>query len=209
MGTWVNIGILACVIIAAVIGVIVAIIRYGKEDEYLDQSVGINFMSKHCDGRMIGVEKKSEVGKDGRKIITFSPRDVNPHEIDKIKDVVVIVDKNKCISLPKSGDASRDKNINVYLPPNPSDFPEALKNNLFGKTMMLLTAITNAENTEIDAFKEGMKRQSAHIKAMATGEVSLERMTQVEEIYNDLLDAAKEAKKDKFSSPGNVAPLNR
>lgn len=206
MSFWVNFGILFCVVIAAIVGVTILVIRYGREDDYLDQPIGINFMSKHCDGRMIGVEKKSETGKDGRKIITLTPRDVNPHNIDAIQDVTVIVDRNKCIPLVKSNDASREKNINVYLPPNPDDFPEGLKNNLFGKSMMFLTAILNSDNAEISAYKEGMRRQVAHTKNMATGEVSLEQMNQFREIFEDLLDAALASKKDKFPTTSGINP---
>lgn len=195
-----------CLLVAAVIAIVIAVVKYGKEEEFFDEPIGLNFMADHCDGRFIGVEKKSELGKDGRKIITLEPRDVNPYQMEKAKNVPVVVDRNKLISLPK-GVVSRDKNINIYLPPSLADFPPALKETLFGKIMMFLTAITDASNAEIAAFQEGMKRQSQHVKTMATGEVSLERMNQIEEIYDDLLTAAKDTKKgDKFPAPGTITP---
>lgn len=204
MSFWINFGILLAIIIAATIGVIVTIIRYGKEEEYLDNPIAINFMSDFCDGRFIGVEKKVELGKEGRKIITLEPRDVDPRQLDNVKNVTVIVDKNKLISLPKG--TSRDKNISIYLPPTVESFPKALKETMFGKMLMLLTAITDAENTEIAALQEGMKRQSQHIKDMAAGEVSAERITQITEIYDDLLSASRENKRDRFPSPGTMTP---
>ena len=209
MGFWINVGILACVIIAATVGIVIAIVKYGKEDEYLDSTLGVNFMASYCDGVAMGIEKSSILGKEGRKIITLSPRDINPHNVDNIKDIKVIVDKAKCITLPK-GVWSRDKNINIYLPPSIEDFPKPLRETLFGKLLMLLTSITDASNAEITALQEGMKRQSAHIKSMATGEVSLEKMTQIEEIYSDLLEASKEGRRgDKFPSPGTMTPPPR
>jgi hypothetical protein len=207
MSLWVNIGILSCIVISAVIVIIISIVKYGKEELSIDSNIGINVMAKYCDGRAIGVEKDIKLGKEGRKIISFSPRDVNPYLIDTIEDVPVIVDKNKCIPFPK-GSWSKDKNINIYLPPTPDDFPEPFKNNILGQALMLVTSIINSDNAEIDAFKEGMKRQMAHTRSMAAGEVSLERINQMEEIFSDLLDAAKDSKKDnKFPTGGmNIPP---
>ena len=205
MSFWINFGILVCVIVTMVIGVIIVVIRYGKEEEYLDEPMILNWMSHHCEGRFIGVQKKVELGKEGRKIITMSPRDINPHFIDKVKDVPIVVDKNKDIPLPK-GVCSNDKNVIMVLPPTVEDFPPGLKETPFGKMLMFYTSITNASNAEVSALQEGMKRQEAHIKSMAAGEVSTERMTQMQEIFDDLLKSALQAKKDKFSSSGSLMP---
>ena len=201
MSLLVSIGIVICIIIGMVILAIIVYVKFREEEEEKDNPLGINFLANHSNGRAIGIEKEIIIGKGNRKIITLSPRDINRENIKKldIEDVKVIVDKNKLISIPK-GLWSKDKNINIYLPSKLSDFSTALKQTEFGKMLMFWTAIKNADNAEIDALQEGMKRQAAHIESIGAGELSVAKMQQIEEIYSDLLSAAKESKKDKSSS---------
>lgn len=205
MSLLVNIGILLCIVISIIVVVVIVILRYKEEELEKDNPIGINFLATNSEGRAIGVEKSIVVGKGDRRVITLSPRDVMTKGLKELKDVTVIVDKNKLLSLPK-GVFSKDKNINLYLPPSIDKFPEPLKKTLFGKLLMFLTTITNAENAELDALQEGMKRQAAHIESLGMGELSKEKMTQLEEVYTDLLNAAKDIKKDKtgYTSPSGI-----
>lgn len=200
----VNAGILFVLFIAFAILTWIVIIIYNKdEDEYLDNAYGINFLTNNTQGGAIGVEKYVKYGKDGRRIIKFSPRDVLIRDLKLIPDIDVIVEKNKTIPIPK-GLWSRDKNINIYLPATPDDFPEPLKQTEIGKMFMLWTALKNSDNGEIEAFKEGMKRQKAHIISMGAGEVSIEKITQLDEYFQEALDAIKDTKKKDES--GGFAP---
>lgn len=202
----VGIGILIVIFIALGIAVWLAVIWFGKEeDENLDNPICINFLADYSDGRFIGIEKYSVLGKDGRKVITMSPRDVLIKDIKKIQDVKVIVDENKLLPLSK-GQGSRDKNVHIYLPKDASHFPKQLKESMFGKWLMFLTELQNVENSELDAFKEGMKRSSAHIKAMGAGELSVERMTQLTEYFDEVIKSIQEAKKKEGDTSGFNPP---
>ena len=207
MGFLVNLGILICILISIVIVVTVVILRYKEEEEIRDNPLAINWMSANCDGRAIGVEKNTVLGKDGRKVITISPRDVDSKNLKELNDVTVIVDKNKLISFPK-GSLSSDKNINMYLPPSPDLFSDNLKQTEFGKMLMFWTSLKGADNALIDSLKEGMKIQSAHVKSLAGGEVSIEKMTQLEELFQEALKAVQDTKRDKSSGypPTGVPP---
>lgn len=199
-------GILFVIFVAFAIITWIVVIHFSKEEEEeRDNPYGINFLTGNTDGGAIGVEKYVKYGKDGRRIITFSPRDVYIKDINQIPDKQIIVDKNKTISLPK-GFWSKDKNINIYLPPSPDAFPEPLKKTEFGKILMLYTALKEVDNTELDAFKEGMKRQAEHIKSMAMGEVSIEKITQLDEYFQEALSAIKDSRKKDEPSSGFSPP---
>ena len=202
----VGIGIMIVLFVAFAILTWIAIIYFSKEeDEEIDAPIGLNFIAGQTDGRAVGVEKYVNEGKEGRKVITFSARDVRIKDIKQMPDVQVIVDKNKTITLPK-GTWSKDKNINIYLPPSVDKFPEPLKKTEFGKILMLYTALKDADNGEIDAFKEGMKRQKAHIQAMGAGEISIKHLTQINELFQETLDSIRESKKKDENTSGFSPP---
>jgi hypothetical protein len=71
---------------------------------------------------------------------------------------------------------------------------------------MLWTALKNADNGEIEAFKEGMKRQKAHIISMGAGEISIEKITQLDEYFMEALDAIKDTKKKDEGAGGFTPP---
>jgi len=201
----VGVGVIIVLFIAFAIGIWIAIIWFSKdEEEERDNPYGINFMTQHTQGGAIGVEKYVKYGKDGRRIVKFSPRDVYVKDVTQIPEMDIIVDKNKTISIPK-GFWSKDKNINIYLPPTPDKFPEPLKRTEFGKMLMFWTALKDADNAEIEAFKTGMSRQSEHIKKMGAGEISIERITQLDEMFQEALDAIKDTRK-KDEGAGGFAP---
>jgi hypothetical protein len=202
----VNAGIIIVFGLATVVGIWIAILFYGKDDEEeRDNPYGINFLTQHTQGGAIGVERYVKYGKNGRRIIKFSPRDVYVKDMTQIPDIDVIVEKNKTISIPK-GAWSKDKNINIYLPPSADAFPEPLKNTEFGKMFMFWTALKDADNAELDAFKEGMRRQSAHIRSMGAGEISIEKITQLDEYFMEALDAIKDTKKKDEGAGGFTPP---
>jgi hypothetical protein len=206
MATVVGVGILLVLFCALGIGVWWAIVVFSKdEEEDLDNTFGINFMSGLSEGRALGIEQSVVLGKDNRRIIDFSPRDVRIKDITQIKNVPIITDHNKTITLPK-GTFSKDRNINIYLPPNASSFPEPLKKTPFGKMLMLFTEMTNSDNAEIDAFKTGMARQKEHIKAIGAGEVSIRHLDQVTELFQETLDSMKEARKKDDGAGGFTPP---
>jgi hypothetical protein len=202
----VNVGIIFILGIACVIGIWIAIVFFHKEEEEdRDNPYGINFLTQHTQGGAIGIERYVKYGKDGRRIIKFSPRDVYVKDMTQIPDIDIIVEKNKTISVPK-GAWSKDKNINIYLPPSADAFPEPLKSTEFGKMLIFWTALKDANNSELDAFKEGMKRQSAHIKSMGAGEISVEKITQLDEFFMEALDAIKDTKKKDEGTGGFTPP---
>lgn len=202
----IGVGVMLVLFIAFGILTWIAIIYFSKEEEEeRDNAYGINFLTHNTQGGAIGVEKYVKYGKDGRRIIKFSPRDVYVKDVKQILDIDVIVDKNKTISIPK-GLWSKDKNINIYLPPSPDDFPEPLKKTEFGKILMLYTALKDADNAELEAFKTGMARQAEHIKSMGAGEISVERITQLDEMFQEALDAIKNTRKKDDGAGGFTPP---
>jgi hypothetical protein len=199
MSLLVNIGILFCIIAALAVIVGIVIVKYREEPKDKDNPYCINFLSGQTEGRAIGVEKTTIVGKNGRRIVKFSPKDIYNDNLIEIPDVEAVVDQNKIISLPK-GTLSKDKNINIFLPATPDRFPDPLKQHEFGKMLMFWTSLKSADNALIDSLKEGMLRQTEHLKSLGGGEVSVEKMTQIHELFEDTLNAVKESKKDKTST---------
>lgn len=202
----VTVGLIFVLGIAVVIGIWIIILFYAKdEEEERDNPYGINFLTQHTQGGAIGVERYVKYGKDGRRVVKFSPRDVYVRDMTQIPDIDIIVEKNKTLSIPK-GAWSRDKNINIYLPPSADDFPEPLKKTEFGKMFMFWTALKDADNAEIEAFKEGMKRQAEHIKSMGAGELSVEKITQLDEYFQEALNAIRDSKRKDDGVTGFTPP---
>ena len=139
----------------------------------------------------------------------MAPRDLllqSLKDLEAVEDVKVIAERNKIISLPK-GRTSKDRNIKIVLPKSASEFDQSLKETDFGKILMFLTELKNTDLTEIEAFREGMRRQSSHIKKIAGGEVSIERLSYLEELYDDALEAVvKSVKKGEKTTTSNYPP---
>lgn len=163
------------------------VIYFSKDDEdYEDTVFAINFLSKYCQNVAYGIENGVKIGKNGRTIINLSQRDIQGKDISKIKEVPVIVDKNKIITIPKGG-WSNDKNIKIYLPPTASDFPDGVKDSEIGKALMWLTEMKNAINDELSMVKEGSVRKSEILKRLGDGELSRRHLTNIDEIEKDLI----------------------
>ena len=186
----INIGILVSIFLTIITFIIIVVIRFAKDEEDLqDRTLGINFLTNYTDGVALGIETSIVTGKSGRKIVTLAQRDVAPTNFDKMKEVKVVVDKNKIITLPK-GTWSREKNINLYMPPSAEDFPDTLKHTEFGKMLMLWTEIQNAVNSELDMVKEGSRRKSEVLKRLGDGELSRENLITINEFQKDLVKLA-------------------
>ncbi len=199
MGIGTTIGILIVIFLAIIVGIVAAVIHYQKDDEEEDRPFCINFLSDFCDGVAYGVEQSVKTGKNGRKITMVSQRDILAKNIDKIKEVPVITEKNKIVSLPR-GAWSSEKNINIHLPPSASDFPDAIKETEIGKALMLLTEIKNAVNSELATIKEGSRRKSEILNKLGDGELSREHLITIQELQKDLIKMAADVRKDKTST---------
>ena len=175
----------ACVII---LFIWLAYIYYYKEDDIEDRPLCINWMSQFSGNRFLGIETDSKIGKNGRHIIEYLPLDIHSKNIKSIQREIAIIDKNKIISFPK-GSLSRDKNLNMYLPPTASDFNDNIKNTEFGKILMWITELKNADNTVIDALKESNKRQAAIVKDLAFGEATIKKMKQLQTYQDDAINS--------------------
>jgi len=211
MGIGITIGILVCIFLAVAAGIAIVVIKYQKDDEdEEDKTFCINFLSNFCENVAFGIEQKVVIGKNGRKITTISQRDILAKNIDDMKEVDVITEKNKIVILPK-GTWSGQKNINIHLPKNASDFPDGIKETEIGKTLMMLTEIKNAVNAEIESVQEGSKRKTEILKRLGGGELSREHLIIIQELQKDLIKMAVDVRKDKTTtsyppvhSPGNI-----
>jgi len=165
-----------------------------EKKEPQDSPIDLNFLSNKFDGYFIGVETSSVGAKDGRHFIKMLPKDVDIKMKDKdLKEVSVIVDKNKVCSLPK-GTVSKYKNINILLPKHASDLHEALKETIVGRGLMMGIELQNAANAEIDSLLMGHDRKDEILSRIGHAEVSKEFLNFQEELYKDALKFNLEAK---------------
>ncbi len=167
--------ILVSILIIVVLGLsgVIAFFLTKEEEEKEDKPHFESFI-KQGEGRAYGKILKIESAVEGRKIITYRPQDLSVKTLKKIKKlepVSVIVDKNKLLCFPK-GTLSNEKDIYWGLPKNVDDFPENFGKTLLGKWLMLLTELKNFDNTEIQAYKERVERQTDHIKDIGMGEAT-------------------------------------
>lgn len=208
MGIYLNIAILTTIALAIIMLIIVLIIRFSKEESLLeDIPFIINFCSKNSfpeKGVAYGMLKNIEAGKNERRVVSIEQRDVLPKNFENIKEIKVVVDKNKIVTIPKGGDWSRQKNIMLLLPASASDFPDSLKSTPFGVSLMLMTEIQNAVNDELSSVKEGSTRKSEILKRLGDGELSREHIAAIDEIFKDVVRLSTEAKKEVKSSYSSV-----
>lgn len=200
------IGIMLICIIGGVVWLMTIIFGERKKEE--DVPIALNFLSGVDSGVFIGTEVSTVPAKDRRRIVEIEPKDVSINETNPIINVKIIVDKNKTIVCPK-GTLSKDRNINIHLPPKSSDFPIALKDNIFGKALMWATELKNLQNLEIEMLEEGGIRKDELLKKIGMGEISREFMKFTDEIVKDALEsviAAKDSKNKGSSSTPLIPP---
>lgn len=174
-------------LVALVLLVLLLRIVFKEKEEEEDRVIALNFLTNHSNGRAIGIERELIPGAGERKIAILEPRDLNPKrkKEEEIKNEKVIIDKDKILYCPK-GSWSKDRNINIYIPPSASDFPISLKKTELGQALMFYTEVKNAVNTEINAIKEGSKRKSEILERLGDGEISVEFLEKNQELVKDL-----------------------
>lgn len=189
---------LGALIVVGLVVYLIILITFKEEKTVGEEAIIINFADLKS-GRAIGKEIESEEGSHDRKSVIFRPIDLSLKTIKENKEipnVKVIVGKLKESPVP-SGRWSKDITIKFLLPDHASDFPEEFRETPLGKFMMFYTELINTEVTQIDAMKEGFERQTKHIIDMGWGEASVAKMNAMNELYKDMLESLKEAKKDK------------
>jgi len=154
-GGWVLIFLFVFVVMA--IPAAFLIIRKITEETKDSDTVVILHSGKRTNGRVIGNLISKKEGANGRLHITFAARDT-----PKFEKVTVIVEPNKINTFPK-GIRSAEKTIMEILPENAQDYISNMLTNI---------EIKNAESSIINAQKEGIKRQKAHLEDMGEGEIS-------------------------------------
>lgn len=194
-----------------IIGLIIwLIIIINKEPQLTDEyNFGFNFADLEK-GFAYGSIINEENAAYDRKVITLMPKDINLYNIKKNKKIVpikFIVDKNKTITLSR-GTVSADKNIKFFLPKNASDFPKEFLETSLGKILSMYVELLNADNTVQVALLEGLERQRNYIKTMGHGEVSIEKMKQLEELFESIDKFYRDAKKDKPASSPFLPPTH-
>lgn len=174
-------------IIATLIGVAVLIFLLYKKDKVKeDNPLVINFLSKHSEGRALGIYKESEAGKDGRERIIMSPRDIDFNKMEDVKDVAIITQTSKVLNFSK-GQWSKDRNLKVILPANAEDFEKSFTETPFGRMMAFYVEVDNADKNVKDAMEKGFQIQAQYMKELGHGEVSIKMMNQLSNIFKDTL----------------------
>ncbi len=182
-------------------------IVFASKSEASDSTLTLNFLSHFDNGFFIGAETSSVGAKDNYHYIKFLPKDVNvKNNATKIKEVDVIVEKNKYLSFPK-GTLSKERNISMLLPKTASDFHEAVKDSVIGKGLMLGVELQNAANIEIESLLQGHLRKDDILKRIGHAEISKEFLSFQTELYHDALKFAFDVKnrdKTSVSSPLSI-----
>lgn len=191
------------------LGIYLFILIFKEEDERFEDNIIINFMPQFTNpdkGHAIGMEVSTKkIGK--RFLLEYSPRDLNKRllkEKEKLENVKIVVDSNKIISLP-TGTMSGFRNVKVLLPPNPEDFPDQMKDTLFGQALMKLTEQINNSNVEAKIIREGSNRKTKLLTELGDGEISEEFLERQKEINREL-DKQKQDTKPQPSSPQMFRP---
>lgn len=181
------------------LGIYLVILIFREEDEKFEDNMVINFMPQYSNpnkGHAIGMEVSTKkIG--SRYLVEYQPRDVNKKllkEKEKLENAKIVVDSNKILSLP-TGTLSGYRNIKILLPPNPEDFPDSMKDTLFGQALMDLTEKINTSNVEAKIVREGSSRKTKLLNEIGDGEVSEEFIERTKELQ-------KEIDKQKFEGKG-------
>ena len=186
------------------------LLYFRSEDEKHKAPLILNFMASYAKGRALGLEVKTEKV-NNRFVIEYQPRDVTDEELlqkTKLDNVVVVVDRNKVITLPQ-GTLSAYRDIKILLPPNAEDFSTELKQTLFGKVLMQLTEAIGAYNVDADVAREGSERKTKILKKLGDGEISEAHLEREEELIKQLIkNASSETKNTQNRPVGGFNPPN-
>ena len=172
-----------------VLVVFLLITIFSERKKGKDNPIILNFLSKRDGGRFIGEVVGSTMGKGGRHLISFSPRDVDL-DLERNKDIkneTIIVDRNKLIVAQK-GSLSQDKNIMFALPASLADIPEDIKGQDFGKSLIFLIKLKELQKTVEDILREDSSRKNLLLEKIGNGEISKEFINFQEGLIRDYLE---------------------
>lgn len=167
-----------------------------KREDDEERNTFLNFQAHNSNNRAYGKVLKVERTVKDDYIVTYQPADVIPKNYakEKLAPAKALVAKRNFVSFPK-GQWSAEKNIDVGLPDSADELDPAWKEHPFGKMLMFFIELENANAAEIDALKEAVRRQQAHIREHATGEVSEERVESLITYFDKMLKAMVDVKK--------------
>lgn len=210
MNTFIGVLLALGVLGVVYLGVWLFIVVFREKEEDLDANILLNFLSNRSNGRFLGRELEVTEGKNGRKLIKFEPKDILFKGKNKNKPLLpekVIAGKNKYVNFPR-GTLSKDRNISMVLPINPSDLPENIKHTEIGVALMMMTEMKNLAETEIKILREGSMRKDAMLQKIGDGEISREFMSYTEELVKDYLRAQVNPKEERNKTSLNTGSPN-
>ena len=171
-------------LVAIVIGLAVffVILRSRLQTEESENDLVWNLVSNRCNKRSTGIIKDVVVGRKGRTLFTYIPKDVNACS-ESEKEIKVIVDKY--IDSPRN-DISKDRGIKILLPKNSEDLPECIKQTDWGKRLSKNIEGKNVENNIIEALRESRSRQDTLQLLQGGGELSKSEIKRRNELVEEL-----------------------
>lgn len=173
---------LIVVAVGLVVFFLILKLKFSKEES--DNDIVWNLATNNCNKRSTGVLQDIKVGRKGRKLIMYEPKDVNGDSNDVEETIRVISDK--VIEIPR-GDTSKDRGIKIIFPKNPEEFADAIKNDpSFGKQFVKSVEDKNLSNNIIEALREGRDRQDALRILQGGGEVSKAEAKRFGELFDEM-----------------------
>ncbi len=187
MGVGTNIAIGLFILIAITLIILIVIIRYREWRDPDDDVEVRNSMTQYSEGRSEG--KLLDIYEaNGKKLITmipyYSEKEKKKLKLQVIEPVSFVVERNKAISLPR-GTLDKAFNFLVCLPPSSKDFPEDIKDTLYGKALMNLTEEINAENFKDKVHDLKEKNMQKLTEGVAGLEIAREAMQLKDEAITD------------------------
>ena len=84
-----------------------------RDDQYKDQPIVIVKTPQFVDGKIMGIEKNTFYGKDGRVGINFYPRDLTGDQQSELTQIKTIIFAPHQLSVEPKGVWSQNKNIKI------------------------------------------------------------------------------------------------
>jgi len=170
------------VMIVIGLAVFFMILKSRLQTEETENDIVWNLISNRCNKRSTGVVKDISVGRKGRILFTYIPKDVN-EDTESEKEVRVIVDK--FIDVPR-GDISKDRGLKILLPKNSEDLPKSIKQTDLGKKFSRDIEQKNVENNIIESLRESRNRQDTLQLLQGGGELSKSEIKRRNELLDEL-----------------------
>ena len=170
------------VLIVMGLAVFFVILRSRLQTEESENDIIINLDSNRANKRAIGIIKDVVVGRKGRTLFTYIPKDVNA-DSESEGEVKAIVDKFIDVS---RGELSKDRGIKILLPKNSEDLPNSIKQTDWGKGLSKNIEGKNVENNIIEALRESRSRQDTLQLLQGGGELSKSEIKRRNELVEEL-----------------------